>query len=551
MHRIKFPLVALCLLTPLRIWAGEPFHQQIDQLIEARAGGEVATAADDAEFLRRVYLDLNGIVPTATAVRTFLADKDPQKRTRLIDQLLAAPDYARRMREAFTVMLLERRTGTTVSDEDWNKYLETSFSENRPWDQFVRELFIADAANEKTRGTVKFFVDGGRADHDQMTIDVARLFLGMNIHCAKCHDHPNVDQFKQADYFGLSAYLMQSKSAKHTTLQTTFLIENVATAKVEFESVFDSGNKQQTGPRLPGGQEVEIPTFEKGEEFSEPAKDGLPGVPKFQPRQLLATHLTDPSNRRFVENSVNRFWFLMMGRGLVHPLDMLHDQNPPSHPQLLKLLADEFVAHKFDVQWLLRELALSKTYQRSSILPEGVAAVDAPPQSYRVANAKGLTPEQTAWSMMRATGVLDQVVKTPRAEDSKFTFKDYINGRIPAPDNLSDTMLLFVSVFGNPPGEAEVEFQPSMGQALFLMNEQLVLDWLKPSDVTLVGRLEKEADPKKIADELYVNILSRFPNAEESADVVSFLDENKDRRGEALGQYAWAMLTSAEFKLNH
>jgi hypothetical protein len=252
-----------------------------------------------------------------------------------------------------------------------------------------------------------------------------------------------------------------------------------------------------------------------------------------------------------VENSVNRFWFLMMGRGLVHPLDMLHDQNPPSHPQLLKLLADEFVAHKFDVQWLLRELALSKTYQRSSILPEGVAAVDAPPHSYRVANAKGLTPEQTAWSMMRATGVLDQVVKTPRAEDSKFTFKDYINGRIPAPDNLSDTMLLFVSVFGNPPGEAEVEFQPSMGQALFLMNEQLVLDWLKPSDVTLVGRLEKEADPKKIADELYVNILSRFPNAEESADVVSFLDENKDRRGEALGQYAWAMLTSAEFKLNH
>jgi hypothetical protein len=551
MSRFVFSLCGLSVLAPLPIWSAEPLHQQIDRLIEARAGGQVAPAADDAEFLRRAYLDLNGIVPTADDVRGFLSDRDPEKRTKQLDYLLATPDYARRMREAFTVMLLERRTGTTVPAEEWNQYLESSFAENQPWDQFVRELFIADAADEKTRGTVKFFVVAGRADHDQMTRDVARLFLGMNIHCAKCHDHPNVDQFKQADYFGLSAYLMQSKAVKHTTLQKTFLVESVAKAKVEFESVFDPGNTRQTGPRLPGGTEVEIPTFETGEEFSELAKDGLPAVPKFQPRQLLATHLTDPSNRRFVENSVNRFWFLMMGRGLVHPLDMLHEQNPPSHPQLMKLLADEFVAHKFDVRWLLREIVLSKTYQRSSILPEGVEAKDAPAHSYRVANAKGLTAEQMAWSMMRVTGVLDQVVKTTKSPDSKFTFKDYINGRIPPPDNLSDTMLLFVSVFGNPPGEPEVEFQPSMGQALFLMNEQLVLSWLKPGDGTLVGRLEKESDPKKIADELYVNILSRFPNAEESADVVSFLEQNEDRRAVVIGQYAWAMLTSAEFKLNH
>ncbi|MFP6753205.1 MAG: DUF1553 domain-containing protein, partial [Pirellulaceae bacterium] len=457
----------------------------------------------------------------------------------------------RRMREAFTVMLLERRTGVTVPDEEWNGFLESSFRENKPWDQFARELIQADGANEQTRGSVKFFTATGRTSHDQMTQDIGRLLLGMNIHCAKCHDHPNVEQFKQADYFGLLAFLNQSTVAKHSSLQKSFLVEKVATGKLEFESVFFPGEKKQVGPRLPGGDEIEIPTFEKGEEFAEPAADGLPGVPKFRPRQLLAEKLTAATNRRFVENSVNRLWFLMMGRGLVEPLDMLHDANPASHPELLTLLADEFVAHQFDVKWLLRELALSRTYQRSSVFPKGVESKDAPPLSYQVANAKGLTPEQMAWSMMRVTGVLERIVKTPRPEDSAFTFKDYINGRIPAPDNLADTMLLFTSVFGNPPGEAEVEFQPSMGQALFLMNEQLVLDWLKPSEGNLVDRLVKLEYPAQVTEELYLQILGRFPGEQEAALVAAHLEENKDRFPDAVSEYAWALVSSAEFKLNH
>lgn len=534
-----------------KIWAAGPLHQQIDQQIESRAGGQIAGLASDAEFLRRVSLDLNGIVPTADEVRTFLSDQDSQKRAKLIDRLLTAPEYARRMREAFSVMLLERRKGTTVSAEDWNRFLELSFSQNQSWAEVVRALLQADAANDETYGSVKFFVDGGRADHDQMTQDVARLFLGMNIHCAQCHDHPTVDQFKQIDYVGLMAYLNQSVSAQHSGLQRTFLVENVAKAKVEFESVFDVGNKQQTGPRLPGRDEIEIPVYEQGQEFSEPEKDGLPGVPKFRPRQLLATQLTEPSNQRFVENAVNRFWFLMMGRGLVHPLDMMHDKNPASHPELLSLLANEFVNHNFDVKWFLRELALSETYQRSSLVPEGIESQDVPVESYRVAISKGLSAEQTGWSMMRVTGVLEKVLETPKSSDAKFTFKDYINGRLPLPDNLSDTMLLFVSVFGNAPGQAEVEFQPSMGQALFLMNERLVLQWLSSSDGTLVKRLESESEATKVAEELYVNILSRFPSDEETVELVKFLGQNQDHRTDAISQFAWAMITSAEFRLNH
>ena len=546
--RLAVLLVVCC--APVT-FADDPLSARIDQLIEAKVKGKVAGPASDAEFLRRSYLDLNGIVPTVAQVKTFLADQDSQKRSRLIDQLLENKAYPRRFREAFTVMLLERRTGTTIPAAQWNSFLESSFAANKPWDQLVREILEADAGNAQTAGSLKFFTATGRAVHDQMTQDVARLFLGMNIHCAKCHDHPTVDEFKQADYFGLLAFLNQSKAAKHTGKNQTFLVEGVATGKLEFQSVFSPDQKNQVGPRLPGGQEVEVPVFKKGEEFAQPAADGLPGIPRFRPRQLLAVQLASATNRRFVENSVNRFWYLMMGRGLVHPMEMMHADNPASHPRLLKLLADEFTAHEFDVKWLLGVLARTRVYQRASLLPAGVTVQEAKPASYRVANAKGLSPEQTAWSMMRVTGVLEQITGKKRPEDSGFNFKDYINGRIPGPDNLEDMMLLFTSVFGNPPGQAEIDFQPSMGQALFLMNEQLVLDWLKPAAGGLVGRLEKVTDNKVIAQELFLAILSRFPDEEETGDLLQHLEKHVARRSDAISEYAWALLTSAEFKLNH
>ncbi len=552
-HRppLNFSVAVVLLLGAKAVFSAPPLHQQIDQLIEAKAGDSVTELADDAEFLRRASLDFNGIIPTADETQKFLADKNPQKRENRINRLLADAKYARRMREAFTVMLLERRTGANVSDEDWNAFLEMSFAANKPWNQFVRELFQANATDEKLRGSVKFFVDGGRGDHHQMTQDVARLFLGMNIHCAKCHDHPTVAEYTQADYYGLLSYLSQSKLQKNSATQASHLVETVAKDKLEFASVFVPEDKQKTGPRLPKGAEIEIPAFENDQQFAEPPKDGLPGVPKFRPRLLLSDHLTAATNKRFVRNSVNRFWFLMMGRGLVHPLDMLHRDNPPSHPKLLDVLAREFVAHKFDVKWLLREIATSRAYQRSSLLPEGVNPKDAPPQSYQVANGKGLSPEQMMWSFLRATGHLDKLMKRPKAEDSKFTYKDYINRRIPPPDNLHDTMTLFTNVFGNPSGEAEVVFQPSMGQSLFLMNEPLLLSWLKPQNDNLIDRLAKQKDSSLVAEQLYLGILSRQPDKEEKTFVAEHLEQNAARRTEAISQFAWALLSSAEFRLNH
>ena len=164
--------------------------------------------------------------------------------------------------------------------------------------------------------------------------------------------------------------------------------------------------------------------------------------------------LTAADHRRFVRSSVNRFWFLMMGRGLVHPLDLMHAKNPPSHPELLDQLADDFVAHKFDVKYLLRQIALSDAYQRSSVLPEGVDPKSVKPESYRAANPRGLSAEQLAWSLMRATGNLERIIAQPRPKDSKFTYKDYVNGKFPPPGNLPDVMNIFVASFGSPAGNS-------------------------------------------------------------------------------------------------
>lgn len=549
--RFRAPVALGLLFASLATAPAAELHEQIDAAIAAKTAGPVAERSTDAEFLRRAYLSLSGAVPTTAEARAFLADKSAEKRAKLVDNLLARPEYARRMAEALTVMLLERRTGTKVADREWFEFLEKSLTANKPWDQLVREIVGSDGRDPETHAAVKFFVDGGRENLDQMTLDVARLFLGMNIQCAHCHDHPTVKDFKQADYYGLYSYLKQSRPLADPKTKKMMFIEDAQASKSEFTSVFIPDKKNATGPRLPGMQEIEIPTFAKGEELESPAKDGLPGIPKFRPRNMLANDLVSTTNERFVRNSVNRLWFLMMGRGIVHPLDMDHNDNPPSHPELLKLLAEDFVANKFDVKRLLREIALSEAYQRSSLLPEGVEAKDVKPESYRVSQPRTILPEQLVWSVLTATGNTKRLADEA-PEGSKFVFNDYLNARIKdPPTNVPDTMQLFVAIFGSAPGEEEVEFSPGMGQALFLMNERLVLDWLKPHPGNLVERLSKIADPAPVAEELYLSVLSRPPVAEEQAEVKEYLEKNASRRDAALGELAWALIASAEFRLNH
>src|SRR4051794_37569306 len=185
--------------------ADEPLHQRIDALIAAGHPDyerHAAPIATDAEFLRRVFLDLNGTVPTADEVRNFLDDCSPDKRAELIDYLLGLPAYARRLAQHFDAVLMERRGGAKVPQAAWDEFLRTAFAQNRPYDQLVRDVLSADGADPKNRGPAKFYLDRN-FEPTLVARDVGRLFLGRNLQCAQCHDHPIVDDYKQEQFYGL------------------------------------------------------------------------------------------------------------------------------------------------------------------------------------------------------------------------------------------------------------------------------------------------------------------------------------------------------------
>ncbi len=520
--------VALVAVTVSRpVTAAAPLHDDIDRMIEMAAGGPLAAVADDTEFLRRVTLDLAGRIPTVVETTAFLADASSDKRQVIVDRLFASPQYPRRMQEWFQVMALERRAEKTVKPAEWSAYLQTAFRDNRPWNELVGQILFVDKDDKANQPATKFILAAGRKGNPhQTTQDVARIFLGRDILCSQCHNHPTVNAYTQQDYFGLFSYV-QEQPIKATS---------------EFESVFEPG-KKTTGPKLPGGQEVVIPKFEKGQKAE---------AAKYRPRLLLARDLPQASNRAFVRTSTNRLWALLMGRGLVHPPHLDHPMNPPSHPDLFERLQEEFVAHKFDVRHLLREIVLSRTYQRSSRLPQGVKSADVPGHRFRVATARPLSPEQMAWSLMVATGNLQRMLAGKVPKDSPFDAYNYINGNVDRlPATVGETMELFAWMMGNPPGENPDEYNPAVGQALFLMNEQLVLDWLKPRDNSLISRLVATRENSRAVEQLYLGVLSRRPTVVETRSAVEFLGKNATTRNSALADLAWSLLASAEFRLNH
>lgn len=563
---IAILLVGLCAATSATgARAATPLHERIDELIAAKAGGTVAPPAADAEFLRRVYLDLAGTIPTAGEARQFLSDASPDKRARLIDRLLDGPDYARRMADAFDVVLMERRTGTDANAAAWQAYLRASFAANKPWDRLAREILNPDADDPDTRAAALFYtrrlekVGQNPTDYPGLTRDIGRLFLGVDVKCAQCHNHIYIKDYKQRDFQGLFAFVGQTFI--RTDVKYAAIGEKPLAAKVEYVSVFKPGEKAQTGPRLPfAAADVDVPTFAKGQEWDRPpdAKKNSPGVPKFRTLSLLAEQAARADNDPFKRNIANRLWFLMMGRGLVHPLDLAHKANPPSHPELLTLLADELAAGGFDIKAFLREMALSQTYQRSGVLPDGGA--DVPPESYRVAGLKRVSAEQLARAMLTATGELQSVEAVaetkpaaPPPADAADANADAQGGPKPpaGPVPMREVHKRFAAAFASPAAEPEVEFAPSVAGALFVSNERLILDWLKPRPGNLVGRLSKAEDPAAVADELYLSVLTRPPTDEERAEVKAYLEKRPDRREAALGELAWALLASTEFCVNH
>lgn len=541
-QRVNQYIVAATLLSGLctSAFAQQPLHERIDEFIAASPefGKAAAPIASDDEFLRRVSLDLTGTIPTSADARAFLDDRSPDKRRQLIDRLLASPEYARHMRQVFDVAFMDRRVGKYVTEAAWQEYLRSSFAANKPWDRLVREILSADGSDPQTRPAARFYLDREGEPH-LLTKDVCRLFLGKNFACNQCHDSPVVDAYKQADYYGVFAFL--NRSYLFTDKAKTAFYAEKAEGDVTFQNVFDATKATKSAmPHLPGDAAMAEATFAKGQEYViVPAKDVRP-VPKVSRRARLAERLANRDNSQFARASANRFWAMMLGRGLVHPIELDHEGNPPSHPELLDVLAHEFVEMSCDVKAFLREIALSETYQRSSELPANVK--DVSPKLFAVAPLRALSPEQLAWSVMQATGVSDAVRSALGKNATESAMTEKLSPNVPA----------FVRVFGGVRGQPEPQsIQATSDQALFLANGAQIRGWLAPGGGNLTDRLKKLSDPAAVAEELYLSVLTRRPGADETRDVAEHLKERDKDRAVALQELVWALLASAEFRFNH
>ncbi|MBX3411721.1 MAG: DUF1549 domain-containing protein [Pirellulales bacterium] len=555
-------VVCLSFVSPLATGAEPPLHERIDEQIAAHHAGAMAERASDAELLRRLYLDLTGRIPTTSAARAFLDDPSPNKREQLIDRLLASPAYARHMQRTFDVLLMERRADEHVPAAEWQEYLRSSFATNKPYDQLVREILSADGLDPAQRPAAKFYLD--RAGETNIVVrDVSRIFLGMDLQCAQCHDHPLVDDYKQDYFYGLSAYL--TRSFIFTGQDQPATIAEKAEGEVKFKSAFLDEPERQTGPRVLETTSLVEPAFAEGKSYVIAPAEGVRPQPRFSRRAFLATDLTSPENRQFSRTIVNRLWARMMGRGLIEPLHFDHSDNPPSHPELLDLLATEFTAGGFDLKALLRELARSQTYQRSSEWPADLDAQACPPESFAVANLKPLSPEQLAASTLEATGMSEAI----RAEFEQQLRGDPRLGEVLAADEERRTLreemseqrlnaqLLgqlgqFVALFGNLPGERQDATEATVHQALYFSHDGGMASWLTPLGQNLAARAVSLSDPALACDEIVLSVLSRRSTTDEQQEFAHLLAaQGESGRATAVSEFIWALLASNEFRFNH
>ena len=387
-----------------------PLHQQVDSLLSQKEVGVIAGLADDAQFLRRVSLDLIGRVPTTAEVRKFLADQREDKRVHAVDRLLSSDEFAHHMATVFDLMLMERRGDAHVKTDDFREYLRASFADGKPYDVLAREILAADGTEEKTRAASAFYLERA-VEPTLLTRDLGRVFFGKDVQCAQCHDHPLIDDYTQTDFYGLNAFVVRASLFRPDTKKPGLIAEK-ADGEASFKSVFTE-REGFSGPRVPGGEELAEAILKPGEQYVvAPAKNVRP-IPKQSRLAALAEAATQPTNADFNRNIVNRLWAHMFGRGLVHPVDLMHSGNPPTHPEVLALLAERFPAMKYDVKAMLRELALTQAYQRSYQLPSSLtqAAADAQARVAQLEAEQKQRQEEAAAAYAKVDAVIEKLDK--------------------------------------------------------------------------------------------------------------------------------------------
>ena len=527
MYVSNYRLILAILIAVPSIASAEPLRQSIDSRIRAAWEREKITAAkpaSDAEFLRRIYLDLVGEVPTYEETIAFLDDKDAVKRDKLIDKLLADPRYGRHMSDLWDMILFGRNPPGFDTDkrEGFQTWLRTQFEKNVPYDQLARTILKAEG-NSVDNGAL-YYVQYSRRPEDAIE-SVTQTFLGVQLQCARCHNHP-YESWKQIEFYGMAAFLARLDVVQvgKKGNANIYAIGEKNTGDVRFTGPAKDAKPGDKGepvkPKFLLGKVLDEPEMPK--DFKEPKlkPNEMPPKPKFSRKDALADWITSPDNPFFAKAIANRVWSQFMGRGLVHPVDNLSPSNPPSHPELLDEIAKELVAHKFDLKWLIKELVSSNTYQLS-----GAGTGEAMPQWFQHARSRPLSAEELIESWRVVTGYAASE-KAKKPETSRFRpLGEYV-----------------VRFFGTP-NTGTGDFQGGLHEHLYLNNGPL-------SQMIGVkgGIAEYIADAKKSdrIERLFLTTLNRRPTEEETKKFTAFLD-GKNSPSDAV----WALITSSEFRFNH
>lgn len=496
----------------------------IDRHIAARwkSDGVVPTeVSDDAEFFRRINLHIGGVIPTVWEVRSFVADPSPDKRRQAVEHLLSGPRYIAHFTSTWRkVMLPETETDPNLRGlaPEFENWLRKRLIDNTSYDRMVRELLTAPLSrsnamamgNTGREATPAGFFAAKEMKPENLAAGSARTFLGVRIDCAQCHDHP-FDAWKRQQFWGYAAFFAGIVPAR------------AGSDDIPVQQSVEVFDRRELAIPDDLNQRVVQATFLNG--------DQPDWKPRTSSRQTLAEWITARDNPYFARATVNRLWAHFFGLGLVDPVDDLSPANIPSHPELLNELGREFARHDFDLQFLIRAIVNSRTYQLTSRRTHD--SQDDPTRFARMA-VQGLTAESVYRSLQRATGaappaVTDRsvVLFAPQGEDQQFRE-------------------LFANVTERP-----IDRQTSILQALLIMNGP-------QTDVRQLRILESIlAFPDLTAAEqietLFLSTVSRLPAAAESARLVQAFEAqaSPDERRKVLGDILWALLNSSEFLFNH
>ncbi len=482
-----------------------------------------AARAEQHELLRRIYLDILGRIPTPEEATAYLKDADAEKHHKLIDALLAHPEMPVYWRGVFHHWLNGTLDEKRAGEAEFLDYLEKRLGENAGWDTIARELLDPNegdpvGANAAYFLTSRLAGNDRAAQLDAMTVAVSSVFFGVQVQCAKCHDHPTVPGWKQENYYGLAAFFARTGTTKGKSNLPAL------TEKADGEVKFIGRKK---------GEQTAKPLFLDGQVIE--ANSG-------RRKALVAAGVT-ADGPYFKRAMANRMWKQLLGVGLVEPVDQIHDGNPASHPELLNDIAEDFAKHNFDLRRLMGGILHSEAYLRSSRWTgSGSRPAD---KTYAVAALKPLSPPQLAVALAQATGYADTLRAKYEREKAKLKI-DAVTFPIVRKRFEQEREYSTLSARFKQDGDA---FQANASHALYLTYHPTVRAMLAPGG--LVGTLSKLTDAAEVARTAYLTVLSRPPSAEEAAAIGKHLATPGVAREELCRDAVWALISGSEFRFNH